>query len=422
MCFLSRETPRDGKNPQGSEPLRPEHELLLCCARTRLDGQAAARMRTLLLRDDFDWPGLLAAAQRHGLRPLLYWHLTSRFPESVPPSVMDELYRHFVLNRARNLSLSAELVRVLAMLDAAGIPALPLKGPVLAQFLYGNIAYREFDDLDILIPEVQLDAAGELLGRLGYRPTQGVPRDQRAAFRKAQYEIPYRHERNATCVEIHWKCAPDLFPCALRAEDLWTRCGWTELAGVRIRTLGLEDTLLFLCAHGSRHNWDKIEWICGISEMVREHPSLDWQRILRQSGKFHAMRVLLFGFAMAGDLLGAELPAAVRDMILQDRALARLVADARASLFAAHPAPASALHFTLRQARMTDRGPDRLRMLVRMLFRPKYHDWEYFQLPAALAFLYYPLRLIRLLAKLNRAKPGNLNDKAPGSLQPSRFP
>jgi hypothetical protein len=51
----------------------------------------------------------------------------------------------------KNLRFTAELIRILNCLESHGIAAIPFKGPTLAESVYGNLALREFSDLDILV-------------------------------------------------------------------------------------------------------------------------------------------------------------------------------------------------------------------------------------------------------------------------------
>ena len=68
--------------------LLPEQELLLCCARTRLERRHHERA-TAILRGHVDWDRLLLTADHHKLTGLLARHLTGACAESVPPGVRD---------------------------------------------------------------------------------------------------------------------------------------------------------------------------------------------------------------------------------------------------------------------------------------------------------------------------------------------
>src|SRR5208282_2899895 len=80
------------------------------------------------------------------------------------------------------LRLTAELFRLLDLLERHAIPALPFKGPVLASALYGDLAMRESCDLDVLVRSSDLAGAKRAMLASGY--TTDLPSDtaQEAAY------------------------------------------------------------------------------------------------------------------------------------------------------------------------------------------------------------------------------------------------
>ena len=82
---------------------------------------------------------------------------------------LEELREHFYANAGRNLFLAKELIKLLHLFSAHEISAIPYKGPVLAVSVYGNLAFREFGDLDILVRERDYQTAQHLLSAQGYR-------------------------------------------------------------------------------------------------------------------------------------------------------------------------------------------------------------------------------------------------------------
>src|SRR5262249_44014688 len=129
--------------------MRPEDQLLLYCARTCAGAGNAAHIRALV-QADINWSYLLQTTQTHPVAPLLYWNLKNTCPDAVPQSILDQLLADFHANTHDNLFLTAELLKLLALLAAHDIPAIPFKGPVLAAQVYRNLALRQFYDLDIL--------------------------------------------------------------------------------------------------------------------------------------------------------------------------------------------------------------------------------------------------------------------------------
>src|SRR5438128_4733751 len=101
---------------------------------------------TALLEHGIDQDRLIRMAGPHGLLPLLYWHLGAIGPGVVSSAMLSRLREHFEANARRNLFLTAELLKVLRLLEACEIPAVPFKGPLLAASTYGNLSLRQFAD------------------------------------------------------------------------------------------------------------------------------------------------------------------------------------------------------------------------------------------------------------------------------------
>ena len=119
--------------------IRPEDELLLSCARIRLDSGRASRIRELA-QMDLSWDYLLKSAGRHGLIPLLYRHLHAT-AGVIPGSVLERLRKLVHANAARNLLLTSELLAILPLLQAEGILAIPFAAPPWLPLLTATSRY-----------------------------------------------------------------------------------------------------------------------------------------------------------------------------------------------------------------------------------------------------------------------------------------
>ena len=129
--------------------LHPEAELLVLSARLRSsDKSGSARA---LIQPVCDWGYLLQAAQDHGVIPLLYRHLHEASPDVIPEEMLKRLRDEAVANTRSNLALTRELFKLLDLFEAHDIYAIPYKGPVLASVAYGDIALRQFVDLDLIV-------------------------------------------------------------------------------------------------------------------------------------------------------------------------------------------------------------------------------------------------------------------------------
>lgn len=383
---------------------RPEAELLLCCARIDRSPEAAARIRALL-RESMNWEYLLRTARRHGIAPLLYWHLDALCPEDVPEDILDRLRNHFRRNNVRNLFLTGELLRLLNVFGAQGITAVPYKGPALTASVYGNLALREFSDLDILVRLQDISKAKEVLTSVGYEAHYRLTSAQEAAFLRSQCEHPFTRDDGKITVELHWGIAEKhFFP--LDAECLWGRLDLIPLGGDTVLNLSPEDMLLALCVHGSRHAWERLGWICDIAELIRAHPNIEWKRVMAQASALGGERMLLLGLFLASDLLGAALPEEVSERVRADPTVGTLAGRIREQLFretdrstesleGQEGAPAfHALHLEVRE-----RLRDKIRYCVHKAVTLRGEDLVMLPLPRFLFPVYYVLRPIRLARK-----------------------
>ncbi len=303
-----------------------------CCARIHPDAATAARIR-VLVGEDLDWERLLDAAPLHGIEPLLYWSLNTTCPEAVPKAVLRRLRRHFYANAGRTLFLTGELLKLLQALQAHGIPAIPFKGPTLAAAAYGNLALRQAGDLDILIHQRDLTRAEDLFTGNGYRRRAAPAGLRKAILQKAVlWEADFVHDAGSA-IDLHWGLLPKYFAFPVSLERCWARCQAVTLSGAIVATLAPEDLLLFLCLHGAKHHWERLQWVCDIAGLVRAYPGLAWDRLMDEAAAIGARRMLLLGLFLAADLLGACLPEMVRRSIAHDRTIPVLSAQVQERLF-----------------------------------------------------------------------------------------
>ena len=120
-----------------STATHPELRLLFACARLQPD---LARVRECAAAP-LDWNKIAAAAEYHGLTPLLLRNLKAA-NASVPEDALRKMERSAAAILRNNLFLTSEMLRVTAALKESGITSVPLKGPALTQSLYGDVALR----------------------------------------------------------------------------------------------------------------------------------------------------------------------------------------------------------------------------------------------------------------------------------------
>ncbi len=378
--------------------LRPEAKLLLSCARVRLDPQGAERIQRLL-REDLDWAYIFRRAQYSRVIPLLYWHLKATDPGAVAKDALDRLRDHFYKAAGYNLLLTRELLDLLKLFEAHGIPAIPFKGPALAAAVYGNLALRQFADLDLLIRTRDIPRARALLISRGYRPELDPTPAQELALTRYHHSLAFLRKQQSV-VEIHWRFAQRSYSIPLDPEPLWERTVSIALDGQEVPAFSPEDLLLILCTHGARHAWDRLVWICDTAELIRTYTGMDWAWVLEQASALRSTRMLLLGLFLAHDLLGASLPEDILQMLVRDPAIRPLASQVRDRLFADTNDPAERAETFLFFLRARECIRDRVRHCLALAMTPSLDDWKSVPLPAPLSFLYYFIRPVRVTRRI----------------------
>lgn len=380
---------------------RPEDGLLLWCARARTDAESAAQIKALL-QHDLDWEYLLRMAQRHALLPLLFWHLNTTCPEAVPSAPWQHLRERFHTNARHNLRLTGELLKLLHLLATHNIPALPFKGPVLAMAVYGDLALRQFVDLDLLVHPQDVLQVKTLFRTHGYHPVFSLTDAQVVALLQRYHEYPFVHQDRVSSVDLHWALHPRSLPTPFDSECMWDRLEPVVLGGQKVLTFAPEETLVHLCIHGTRHLWCKLQLLGDIARLLGTYGSIDWERVMAQAHALGSARMLYLGLRLACDLLDVTLPKEVWRRVQDDPVVPGLAARVRTRLFQDTPAVLEGWQSAWFYIGAMEIPGRHRRVFCDTLCAPTPADFAFVLLPASLFPLYYVLRPLRLSSKYAR--------------------
>lgn len=286
--------------------MNTEQRILCLAARTVLE-PIVERQLVELLRGPIDWERLWAQGHLHEVLPLLtvtLRRLAAQVP--IPAPWLERAQRRYYATMLRNTTLADELLRALAAFRQAGVAALPVKGLVLAETLYGSLALRPLGDLDILVQPADLPRARAALGELGFAQAD-EPGYENAHH--PYHDPPYYRKAvgGAICLELHWRLWASHF-FQLETDALWRRAVPTQLHGATLSILSPEDTLLHLAIHRSRSAL-RLRFVCDVAELLRRyHATLDWEYLLAQTQAAGARTTMFYTLALAADLLEAPVP------------------------------------------------------------------------------------------------------------------
>lgn len=355
-----------------------------------MDPESADRIAHLA-REELDWPRVIRQASLHGVSSLLHRRLDSIAAQAVPEDTRARLQNLFLLNVAHNHLLVNELFVLLDLFEANGISAVSLKGPGLAARAYGDLSLRSSRDLDILVRERDAPRATRLLISTGYELVAGVQQQdvEQILDKRIDKGVDLVRADPKIYVELHWALLEKRYAFHFDPERAREQLDSVTLDGRSLRTLSVEHTLLYLCAHGARHNWESLKWICDFAHFIHSHPQIAWDDVLEASRKLHARRRLLLGARLASDVLGLSPADPVRQAIRQDPTVGTLATQIREELFT-ESKTLQRVSFSLK---LLEKTGDKLWFLV----TPGIHDRGLLRLPPALNFLHYVVRPVRLV-------------------------
>ena len=407
--------------------LPPEVTVLLACVRFYLHTTTLSEL-TCLLASDVNWTTLLETAINNGVMPVLYQSLKAIEEDLVPRAVMVQLQTCNRMNGLHNLSQTKELLKILALLEKAGIEAIAFKGPTLAASAYGNVTLRQFNDLDILVRKKNFWQAKAVLVAQGYQ-SSGTEAEEIELF-NCQFQISLSHSTpEATMfnqrfqpsllhsnpersIDLHWGIPPKRIWKSDRFERLWENLDLIDLMGQPIKTFNKEATLVVQCMNVAKNPSNRaFKQICDVAQIIRAYPDLNWQSALKLSSKLHSQQLFLIGLSITRKLLHIPLPQFMLEMLVKSQ-----LTDER--LFGGDflredlrlPTASSTLQawwweYT-NQLKTLDQWwgglfmtGHYLQLILKIALSPNEGDREFLPLPSGLFFLYYVLRPIRLLLK-----------------------
>lgn len=374
---------------------RPEDELLLECVRNSL-GQSDVVILKQLLGSTGDWSYLIRSATRHQVLPLLHRALAAAESAgaTVPPTARIALQQELDTRITRNRQLAAELVRVVRLGGDAGLALLPFKGAVLACDIYGDLALRQFADVDLLVDASRGVDADAFLRSLGYE-----------ARHDFGWEAHFVEPQSGLCVDLHrGHLTPEDFPIPELFTRFWGRRATVRIGEHEVEAPCIDDLVIILCIQAARDAWQgktRLGKICDIAHVMNAGHRINWSRVQSEARALHVARVVEFGLHLTRRVIDISLPTAVASR--PKHGIATLVAQDAIDLFRDPSArPSSVVQGHLFHFHLRERWSDKLRPYRRhwrSFTRPSRRDRETVPLPRTLSWAHYVLRPLLVLRR-----------------------
>jgi len=198
-----------------------EFDLLVACCADSSSREHADRIRKIL-SGPLDWQRVLDLVDHHRIVPQVYGAL-SALSYLVPAPPLNALRSRYQDNARKALRFTAELARILDHLESAGIKALPFKGPVLAQTLYGEVTQRQFGDLDILILPADVPKAKAALLALGHACEPDLRQQEEPAYIGSGCGYVFHGPAGRNLLDLQWRIVPRFYSIDFNVADFFDR-------------------------------------------------------------------------------------------------------------------------------------------------------------------------------------------------------
>jgi Uncharacterised nucleotidyltransferase len=201
-----------------------------------------------------------------------------------------------VMWAARSLELDRQSAQLARELEEAGIPAILLKGPALAQWLYRGRAVRTYGDTDLLVPPDRWELAMATLRRLGFEDGLGS-----MAHPRMESITSHPWARGDQDVDLHctlWgiQAAPE------RAwEVLSERSEPMNVGGRRLSVLAPAARAMHIALHAAQHGYDEGKPVIDLEVALEVLPEELWAEAAEVAAELDA----LGGFAIGLRILPA---------------------------------------------------------------------------------------------------------------------
>lgn len=236
-----------------------------------------------------DPPLVAAAASNYGSRAIVRaacWHgvenhlllaLENLHDEPFPLGPLRSLYAR---STALHLRVIADVAALAPLLEHDGIPALVVKGPVLAE-LYPKPDLRAYSDLDLVVPRGR---SADAVGVMTSAGSRLLDRNWKRIRSEARAQV-HLLAPNGSSVDLHWHLVNRGIArrgLTIDIDALLERARPTRVSGVPCLTTDPVDTALHVIVHAGVSGGARLSQLSDVRQAVGVS-DLDWDALVTRA-------------------------------------------------------------------------------------------------------------------------------------------
>lgn len=345
-----------------------------------------------------DWQYILDCSTNHRISHLVYSNILKFIDKKVTTDVLESFKKISIENTRKALLLTSSLIKIANDLNGLGITAMALKGPLLSQLLYGNTSARDYSDLDLLIRKEDLNTVKEYLYKNGFKQQFDLTQSQDDYYlNSGYYYFNFISVEKSIIVDLHWSTHSPNYSFSRGLDYFICNQQTVEINKFKFNTLRPEDVLMELCIHTAKHNYSSLIWLSDIANTLSIFPAMDYDYVKTEAEKRNCSRMLRFTFSFINDLYKMNLPQHLIDCdkSMNQEKLKEIVVR---TLFKNNQSKDQSILPLF--VKLMDSFGDQIKYFLNNYFYPTPMEFSLCRFGDKWFFLYYPLRIMRLIGKV----------------------
>jgi len=289
-----------------TQPYSPELALAIACCRWPPSPERETAVREAAA-GVADWELFDRLVVRHRITPLARNGLMCA-GVSPSPAVEERLRARAADCAVMTLAMTRESVRLQRAFEAAGLPALIIKGVAVGIIAYGDACMKESWDIDLLTSPECVSEAHALLERLGYELYLPARMTTKQFRRLTGYtkDAGFRSVATGMTVELHWRTMEN--GQLLTDVSVHGPSQIVVAAGAQLRTFDDETLFAYLCVHGTKHAWARLKWLADLGAFIESRGTENLERFCEAALDVGVGRTVGPSLLLCSRLFGTSLP------------------------------------------------------------------------------------------------------------------
>ena len=260
-----------------------------------------------------DWHAVAELAAQHGVAGFVRQAI-ARDDVAVPIHVAEALRNVALSQLAHGARLDAALATILPALQAAEVPTILLKGPVLSRLVYPERTLRPYSDLDLTVREPDEARVVQTLLGTGLEEVPHGAEVERLTHAHhvhggGAFHRVFMAPAGGVMVELH------LDPLQMGLKPTLEAARWERARPVEALPgalmLSVEDQIIQLSVHVHKHGFSRLIWLKDLDLLVRTYgETLDWSIVLSSARAEGVEGSVWYTLWLAAGLFGTPVPSA----------------------------------------------------------------------------------------------------------------